>query len=255
MTPTLLYGAENWILDDVSLNLLEGFQAEIGRRILRLSRFHSRYSVLLALSWHSMKARVLIIKLGYLCHLISPEVDNIASRTRTLTSQDVYSIGIVQQCLSFDSKVGTQSVATLLNNTDHLKAMLKETKKEILLKDKARTHQEAAQHQLVRLTVDINWLRIWEAVRDRGRYWSRIFQSFFKILTSPLFGDRLCRICSTVIPAESSYFEHLVNSHCQKHTNLSPSSLLLKLNSDSDLTTETFHLIKVVISCHYNAII
>ena len=167
----------------------------------------------------------------------------------------MYSIGIVQQCLSFDSKVGTQSVATLLNNTDHLKAMLKETKKEILLKDKARTHQEAAQHQLVRLTVDINWLRIWEAVRDRGRYWSRIFQSFFKILTSPLFGDRLCRICSTVIPAESSYFEHLVSSHCQKHTNLSPSSLLLKLNSDSDLTTETFHLIKVVVSCHYNAII
>ena len=112
-----------------------------------------------------MKARVLIIKLGYLCHLISPEVDNIASRTfRTLASEDVYSIGIVQQCLSLDSKVGTQSVVTLLNNTDHLNAMLKETKKEVLLKDKAQTHQEAAQHQSVRLTVDINWLRIWEAV-------------------------------------------------------------------------------------------
>ena len=137
VTPTLLYGAENWILDDVSLNLLEGFQAEIGRHILRLSRFHScySYSVLLALSWPSMKAR-------------APEVDNIASRTfRTLASQDVYSIGIVQQCLSLDSKVGTQSVTTLLNNTAHLKAMLKETKKEVLLKDEARTHQEAAQHQ------------------------------------------------------------------------------------------------------------
>ena len=34
--PTLLYGAENWILDDTSLNLLEKFQEEKGRRILRL---------------------------------------------------------------------------------------------------------------------------------------------------------------------------------------------------------------------------
>ena len=49
--PTHLYGAENWILDDV---LLESFQAEIGRRIVRLSRIHSRFSVLLGLSWPSI---------------------------------------------------------------------------------------------------------------------------------------------------------------------------------------------------------
>ena len=57
--PTLLYGAENWILNEESIKLLENFQAEIGRRILRLSKKHSRLSVLLALSWPSMKARVL----------------------------------------------------------------------------------------------------------------------------------------------------------------------------------------------------
>jgi hypothetical protein len=28
--PTLLYGAENWILDKVCLELLESFQAEVG---------------------------------------------------------------------------------------------------------------------------------------------------------------------------------------------------------------------------------
>ena len=76
VTPTLLYAAENWILDDVSHNLLEGFQAEIGRRILRLSRFHSHYSVLLALLWPTMKARVLSFSLDtclilYLLRLIT----------------------------------------------------------------------------------------------------------------------------------------------------------------------------------------
>ena len=40
--PTLLYGAENWSLDLPTLDLLERFQAEIGRRILKLSRYHSK---------------------------------------------------------------------------------------------------------------------------------------------------------------------------------------------------------------------
>jgi hypothetical protein len=42
--PTLLYGAENWIIDETSLNLLEWFQAELGRRILKLSKHHSMLS-------------------------------------------------------------------------------------------------------------------------------------------------------------------------------------------------------------------
>ena len=32
--PTLCYGAENWILDDISLDLLNRFQSELGKRIL-----------------------------------------------------------------------------------------------------------------------------------------------------------------------------------------------------------------------------
>ena len=110
--PTLLYGAENWILDDTSFKRLEKFQAEIRRRILRLSRFHSQYFVLLALSWSSMEARNLNLKLEFLFCLLSSEDDNIASSAfHTLASQDVYSLGIVQQCIMLDSKIGTQSVA------------------------------------------------------------------------------------------------------------------------------------------------
>ncbi len=74
------------------------------------SRFHSTLSVLVGLSWPSMKARVLKLKLSYLFRLISadPSEDSIASSTfRTLASQDVYGIGLVQQCLFLDSCLGT----------------------------------------------------------------------------------------------------------------------------------------------------
>ena len=46
------YVGENWILDEVFMNLLEKFQAELGRRILKVSRFHSRLSVLLDCPGH-----------------------------------------------------------------------------------------------------------------------------------------------------------------------------------------------------------
>ena len=73
--PTLLYGSENWILSDSTLSLFESFQAEIGRRILKLSRFHSRLSINVALRWPTMRARVLITKLGFLCRLLTPHPD------------------------------------------------------------------------------------------------------------------------------------------------------------------------------------
>ena len=89
--PTLLYGAGNWILDETSLNFLEKFQAEIGRWVLRLSRFHSQYSVLLAMSWPSMEARSLKLNLEFLFRQLSSEDDNVAwSIFPTLASQDMY---------------------------------------------------------------------------------------------------------------------------------------------------------------------
>ena len=39
--PILLYGSENWILTDPLVDQLEAFHGEIGRRILKLSKFHS----------------------------------------------------------------------------------------------------------------------------------------------------------------------------------------------------------------------
>ena len=61
--PILLYGCENWILTDPLLDHLEAFQAEMGRRTLKLSKFHSALSTRLALRWPSLAARILVLKL------------------------------------------------------------------------------------------------------------------------------------------------------------------------------------------------
>ena len=209
------YGAENCILDDNSLDLLNWFQSELGKCILRLSRFHSHHAPLLALSWPSMTARIHLIKLRFLSRLLSSEHDTLASRTfHTLASQDIYSLSIVQQCIFLDSKLGTNATASILCNTHDPKVHLRRALKTILDQDNRLKLQHATQHQSVKLDLKINWLGIWETARDKGPYWTRITQSFLKVLTYPRFGECCCPKCSTTIPSETSYSEHLVEHHC-----------------------------------------
>ena len=151
---TLLYGAENWILDETSLNLLERFQAELGRRILKL---HSALATQIGLAWPTMKARLLSQKLRFLGKLLSKNRDNIATRTfQTIASRNVYDISIVDQCIFLDSLLGTYSTAHVLSNLDTVEAAVKSLTKSTKVADSAAVLEDAENHQSVRLAKEVN---------------------------------------------------------------------------------------------------
>ena len=52
--------SDNWILTEQLLMTLEKFQAEIGRRILHLSKSHSDVSLLIRLHWPRIRVHVLL---------------------------------------------------------------------------------------------------------------------------------------------------------------------------------------------------
>ena len=82
--------------------MLESFQAVIGKRILGISKYHSNTSTLIGLHWPSVKARILLLKLTFLAKVL--ERDDVLSPhvLRTLASEDVYNVSIVQQCCSLE---------------------------------------------------------------------------------------------------------------------------------------------------------
>ena len=61
----------------------------------------------------------------------------------------------------------------------------KKAKQAIIKQDNRLRLQVAAKHQSVKLTLNINWLRVWETARDKGPYWTRFTQSFSKFLLTP----------------------------------------------------------------------
>lgn len=69
----------------------------------------------------SMKARVLTLKLGFLCCLLSSEDNNIAIKN---FPHSCHTGRVAQQHISLDSKRAGMQFDYMLNNTDHLIAML-----------------------------------------------------------------------------------------------------------------------------------
>ena len=99
---------------------------------------------------------------------------------------------------------------------------------------------ENASHQSVLLAKDINWPKVWEAARDRGR----IVQSFYRLLlTTPVFGDRICWKCDLVIPPHVSFIEHISNF-------LTGSVSLNSLVSDLTSESSILHSMKSVVYYH-----
>ena len=121
---------------------------------------------------------------------------------------------------------------------------------------KIRTMHTTGKHQSVCLAKEVNWLRVWEAARDRGRFWANISQTSFKLLTMPLAVWRQTLSCDCF-----RYLRTTASSHISLRT--MPPALLTSMISyianlslqDSDPTHTPFTIwsrlsLYVTVSCH-----
>ena len=144
--PNLLYGCETWILTESLYDILEFFQAEIGKRILGISKYHTNTSTLIGLHWPTVKARILLRKLGFLAKLLSSESGISTQVFRTLSTDNVYEISLVQQCRLLEQHFDMNYLGVCLENSTDAVRAIQEAKSVILRKDWNRTVSEARTH-------------------------------------------------------------------------------------------------------------
>ena len=155
VTPVLLYGSETWILSPALMKKLEKFQAEIGRRILCLTRFHADLAPIIGLHLPSMKVRILLRKLKFLARLLSTTNNTQSARTfRTLAVENVYGISLVQQCLWLEHTLNTPPIVhQCLTNPDSAISLVNENRNNILRQDWADTVKLAKSHTSLKYVV------------------------------------------------------------------------------------------------------
>ena len=99
----ILYGSETWLLDSSCIRALEKFQCEVGRWILKLSKFHANDIIRIALHWPSMATRVLLRKLSFLSKLLTNSNDILSSCIFTTLAMD-------EQCRMLEAPLSTDIV-------------------------------------------------------------------------------------------------------------------------------------------------
>ena len=240
--PTLLYGCETWILTIPLLNKLEKFQSEIGRRILGISKYHADTAPLIGLHWSSITARVLIRKLNFLSSLLESDCQKLSACVfRSLAAEDIQNISLVQQIRWLENELRVSLVINkCLADPDTARIIVKSSQQHIVDLDWSRTMSKAASHLSLKHvisspTIASSWCRLWDQALDYGVRGTKLSQSLFRCLTKPLFGDRVCNLCVSIIPTPMSYFEHL----CSTHIDFDSTSLPLILEEGG---SELFHL-------------
>lgn len=236
--PTLLYGAENWILNE---GCLEHFQAEIGRILtfqVPLETISANRPLLAICNCKSTDSQdhlptspAFILGRIY-CHL---HLQNLG-KPECIWHHSCQALHIpwlkIQNC-----------TAQILGGVNDTSSCITELKDYIISIDHQLILEKAREHQSVTVTSDIR-LGVWEAARDKGPYWTNIIHSIYKLLTRPLFRDRVCKECDSVIQDQYQSSDPIPCPPNSRHiclTHRSPSQ-------DSEPVTAYFHCMKFLVS-------
>ena len=213
MIPTLLYGCENWVLSDANITILEAFQGEISRRILRLSKSHSLLSTRIALQLQSIASRILSHKLSLL-HRVSIGSESIGQKVYSeLTLNGPQRLSLVEDCLSLKCKVGCNGVTQ-----DFLDG-------------------NSASAEIASST---SWLKLWDMALDHGQQGTLSLQTLFRELYRPCYGSTPCHRCD-IESLEEHYFHHFISSH--SNIWVSPSTIIHQLaDGDPDVFIVAKHI-------------
>ena len=214
--PVCLYGAENWILTQNLIKLLEDFQAEIGKRILNIPKHHSNLIPLVALHWPSMRLRILQQKLSFLWRLLHPKKTTINVKVMLSLRENGVEPILVQQCKFLEQVYGSNSTDTMLqNNTDYDSISLQYIKKTLQKADINLTWDRiSSRSSLTLLSHDINWMKLWDVAREYGIQGARSITSALKTITIPVFSDEYqCQICDFVFTKGTPPAAHLSETH------------------------------------------
>ena len=115
--------------------LFEKFQCEIGRRILKLSKYHANDVIRIGLHWPAVATCILLRKLTFLSKLLSNYKDTMSSRIFiSLVIEDI-NISVVQQCKMLEATLATDIVDQCLSNPNNAPEIVRINKKLLLKRD------------------------------------------------------------------------------------------------------------------------
>ena len=112
--PILLYGVENWVLSPESIRMLECFQGEIAKRILKLPKWYSNSAAIIALGWNSLHSVCTIRKLRFLQRVMTNE-ESICHHAFSALVDNAEALGLVRECRELEERYKSNFTSEILS--------------------------------------------------------------------------------------------------------------------------------------------
>ena len=213
--PVLLYGCDTWLLDSSTISLLEQFQYEIGRRILKVQKNTSGKVVRLCLNLPSMACRILIRKLTFLGKLL--RADNSTISSTLFTAQAIVDPFIIQQCKMLEASLNIHVLDECLKCPETASMLVKSEKQSILESDMSSLIASALDHDSAHLTAtvaaQISWNKLWDIALDRGTHGTSQLQRIVCHLSRHIYCGYTCSLCNLPIDQGTTWLAHLCTHH------------------------------------------
>ena len=101
---------------------------------------------------------------------------------RTLAMDDIYQLGLVQQCRKLETHFGSNILMKCLNNPEYSRVIVKQAKKDLWSKDKDLIQQNASKHKTLQIAQKISWPKIWDQALEKGTLGTQCTQALLKFL-------------------------------------------------------------------------
>ena len=208
------------------LEALESFQAELGRRVLKLPKFTSNTIPLLVLNWPTVCTRVFCNKLSFLSRVCNGDSTSLRTQVfRSIAASDATSMNIVRQCHFLDSVLGSEFTDEVLNEPN---LCLRNLKKRVIDADCKRVEEKSKDHPsllyILRVAKENLWLKFWDVALEHGLDGSKSSMALLKVLSLTLCRDRQCPVsnCAHTVPQDSPLCEHLFECHSDVDPSVTP---------------------------------
>ena len=142
---------------------------------------------------------IFLRKVAFLSKLFCQNKDCLCSRIFTsLAIENVYNTSIVQQCRMLESQLET-IVAKCLHDPENATSIVQSSIKDVLRKDYDKLLSESLSHHpstklVATVAVSSSWRWLSNMALDRGVKGAHSTQFFFKKLSRPCTGERLCNL-------------------------------------------------------------
>ena len=157
--PILLYGVENWIMSDESIEKLERFQGEMAKRILQLPKWYSNKVACTALGWNSIHSLCTIRKLRFLLRAKTNE-ESICYRTFSALVDDIEGLCLVRECRELEERYKSNFTTQVLEATEYQEGVciLKEAEELITKKDHELSLAKVEKyHYIHKISTEVGW--------------------------------------------------------------------------------------------------